>query len=148
MVSFVFTNLWQHWQTHFTFFRRGMVWFQNCSLRWGMPDMQSPLSWGPCIFRKFSNISSEMFSFRSMSKEMRFLMLPLVMNELRTWSLNPSCCPALKYLKPGILVKRSIRHSVDNSVAVMSSSWRTVLSHSTAITCSCCKPVAQDEYVI
>lgn len=57
-----------------------------------------------------------------------------------TESLNPFIWPALRNFKQGIRVNISIRHSVDKSVAVMSSSWIDDFSHSTCMTCSLTRP--------
>ena len=60
-----------------------------------------------------------------------------------TESLNPFSCPALRKRRFGILVSISIRHSVDKSVAVISSSCIDDLSHSTCITYSLIKSEMQ-----
>ena len=72
----------------------------------------------------FPKISSDKLSEESKSIAVKDLQVPASIQALITESLNPLIWPALKNFNAGMRVSMSIRHSVDKSVAEMSSSWR------------------------
>ena len=106
------------------------------SVMWGMPDKASPHSWWPYLDKNLCRASSVRLSELSRSRAIRFRALPSSAQAFNTLSLKPFSWPALRKRRPGILDNMSIRHSVDRSVAVTSSSWMLDFSHSTCITYS------------
>ena len=57
-----------------------------------------------------------------------------------TLSLKLSCWPAESQRRQGMRVSKSVKHSVDKSVPVISNSCSCVFSHSIALTCSLNNP--------
>lgn len=122
--------------SHLALVNIGNTLCHSWSVMWGMPDKESPQSWWPYLDKNLCRASSVRLSELSNSRAIRFRGFPASAQAFNTLSLKPFNWPALKKRRPGILVNMSIRHSVDKSVAVTSSSWILDFSHSTCITYS------------
>lgn len=113
----------------------------NWSVMCGMPDRMHACNWGPWRVRNLVMPSSVRLSDESKSNAMRLRAgAPASDHALSTESLKPLFWPADRNRKVGMRVSISMRHSVDKSVAVISSSSRPHLSHSTCITYSDFRP--------
>lgn len=124
---------------HLALVRIGSTLCQSWSVMCGMPDSARPYSWCPCLDRNLCRASSLRLSELSRSRAIKFRVFPSSVQAFSTLSLKLFSWPALRKRSPGILVNMSIRHSVDRSVAVTSSSWTLDFSHSTCITNSLCR---------
>ena len=137
----------------------GRIAIQSWSVMCAIPLNTQDCNWLPCRVMNLFKISSDKLSDESKSKAVNDRQVPDSIHAFMTESLKPFIWPALKNFKPGMRVSMSIRHSLERSVAEMSSSWimlkeiwwnliesrdvslTHVLSHSTLITCSDCKLV-------
>lgn len=145
---------------YFAFVNIGSTPIQSWSVICGIPDKTHAFNCGPWRDKNLWRASSVKLSDESKSSAIKLRALPISIHDFKTESLKPLFWPAdrnlngsltsfsgyqkksfLFYLKLGIRVNRSIRHSVDKSVAVISSSCKEHLSHSTSSTYSDFKPV-------
>jgi len=125
--------------SYFALVRIGNTLCQSWSVMCGIPDSARPYSWWPCLDRNLCRASSLKLSDLSKSSAIKFRVFPSSVQAFSTLSLKLFNWPALRKRSPGILLNMSIRHSVDRSVAVISSSWMLDFSHSTCITYSLCR---------